>query len=336
MGNGISEARVPRRRQLGAALPLEGENGLFSESWFPICLSRDLAPGKIVGKDFLDGRVIAYRGQNGEARVMSAYCAHVGADLSVGDIQGDTVRCAFHHWRYDGNGVCVATKVGDPPPPAACLYKFPVCERYGIVLAYNGEHPRFEVPSFPFPESELMLNTLALRELVPTDPWVLSCNTPDMQHIKALHNITFEVEDPHDLVEWTDHSMLYDFKGRHANGEPIDYRIGIYGNNIYYQSGTIEGRWFGMMTPFSLPRPGHTQVFAVFAARKNDSDEASTAAFLRAVTELELKVVGEDVPIVNTIHFRPGTLTRSDRTLARFFQYLREYPRCHPSADFIN
>jgi len=90
------------------------------------------------------------------------------------------------------------------------------------------------------------------------------------------------------------------------------------------------------MTPFGLPRPGQTRVFAIIAARKDEGDEASTTAFLRAVTELEMKVVSEDIPIVNTIHFRPGTLTRSDRTLARFFQYLRDYPRCHPSAEFIN
>ena len=195
MGNGISQASVPRRRQLGAPLPREGDNGLFSESWFPICLSAELPAGKILGVDFLDGRVVAYRGENGEARVMSAYCAHVGADLSVGDIQGDTIRCAFHHWRYDGNGVCVSTKVGDPPPKAACLFKFPTCERHGIVFAYNGEHPRFEVPNFVYPDSELALNVSVVPDDVPTDPWVLSCNTPDMQHIKALHGITFEQED---------------------------------------------------------------------------------------------------------------------------------------------
>ncbi len=336
MGNGTNVASIPRRRQLGAPLPREGENGLFSESWFPICLSRELTPGKIVGADFLDGRVVAYRGESGEARVMSAYCAHVGADLSVGDIQGDTIRCAFHHWRYDGNGVCVATKVGDPPPPAACLFKFPVCERHGIVFAYNGEHPRFEVPDFPYPDSELAMNVSSMSELLPVEPWVISANTPDMQHIKALHGVTFEQEDPHSGVEWNDFSMLYDFKGRHAQGQPIDYRIGIYGNNIYYQSGTIEGRWFGAITPFGLPRPGFSKVFAIIAARKDEGDEASTAAFLRAVTKLEYDVMGEDIPIMNTIHFRPGTLTKSDRTLARFFQYLREYPRCHPSADFIN
>ena len=335
MGNGASVASTPRRRHLGPQLPAEGDNGLFSESWFPICLSRELPAGKIIGADFLDGRVVAFRGESGTAQVMSAYCAHLGADLSVGDVQGDTLRCAFHHWRYDADGVCVATKVGDPPPPAACLFKFPTCERHGIVFAYNGAHPRFEIPDFPFPDSQLIMNVSMIPGLVPTDPWVLSCNTPDMQHIKALHGVTFDQEDPHDSVEWTDHSMLYDFRGRHAKGEPIEYRIGIFGNNIFYQSGTIGGRWFGAMTPFGLPRPGQTQVFGIIAVRNDEGDEVSNKEFLRAVTELEMRVVGEDLPVVNSIHFRPGTLTKSDRTLARFFQYLREYPRCHPSAEFI-
>jgi phenylpropionate dioxygenase-like ring-hydroxylating dioxygenase large terminal subunit len=335
MGNGASVVESPRRRHLGPALPAEGDGGLFSESWFPICLSRELPAGKVVGADFLDGRVVVFRGDSGTAQVMSADCAHLGADLSVGDVQGDTLRCAFHHWRYDADGICVATKVGDPPPPAACLFKFPTCERHGIVFAYNGERPRFEVPDFPFPDSQLIMNVSLIHGLVPTDPWVLSCNTPDMQHIKALHGVTFDQEDPHDSVEWTDHSMLYDFRGRHAKGEPIEYRMGIFGNNIFYQSGTIEGRWFGAMTPFGLPRPGQTQVFGIIAVRNDEGDDASNREFLRAVTELEMRVVGEDLPVVNSIHFRPGTLTKSDRTLARFFQYLREYPRCHPSAEFI-
>lgn len=335
MAIATSSTTNSRRRHLGPPIPAEGENGVFSESWFPICLSREIPAGEILGVDFLGGRVVAYRGATGIAHVMSAYCAHLGADLSVGDVQGESVRCAFHHWKYSADGICESTKVGDPPPPGACLFAFPTCERYGIVFAYNGEQPRFAVPNFPYPDSELAMNTSTLSKVTPTDPWVLSCNTPDMQHIKALHNVTFDGDDPHDRVEWTDHSMLYDFKGRHAQGQPIEYRVGIYGTNIFYQSGTIHGRWFGAMTPFGLPKPGQTRVFAIIAARRADGDEVSTAAFLKAVTELEMQVVREDLPVVNTIHFRPGTLTRSDRTLARFFQYLRDYPRCHPSAEFI-
>ena len=336
MASALRRADRMTRRYFGPPIPAEGENGLFSESWFPIALARDLPAGKVVGVDFLDGRVVAFRGAGGNAQVLSAYCSHVGADLSVGDVIGDDLRCAFHHWKYNANGTCIETKVGDPPPANACLFKFPTCEKFGIVFAYNGEHPRFEIPDFPFAESELLIDTTVFKEPMPVDPWVLSCNTPDMQHIKALHGITFEQEDPHDQVEWTDYSMLYDFRGYHACDEPIEYRVGIYGTNIFYQSGTINGRWFGCLTPFGLPRPGRTQVFAVIAVRRNEGDEQSTRDFLRSVTELEMKVVSEDMPVISTIHFRPGTLTRSDRTLSRFFQYLRDYPRCHPSAEFIN
>src|SRR5216683_907810 len=258
MGNSLTAATTPRRRHLGKAIPAEGENGLFSESWFPICLSANLLPGKVLGVDFLGGRVVAFRTLSGTTQVLSAFCAHLGADLSVGDVEGETLRCAFHHWRYSADGVCVATKVGDPPPPSACLFKFPTIEKHGIVWAYNGEKPRFEIPDFPYPDHDLTMNVSLFPQTVPTDPWVLSCNTPDMQHIKALHGVTFDQDDPHDQVEWTGHSMLYDFRGCHAGGEPIKYRIGIYGTNIFYQSGTINGRWFGCMTPFGLPRPGQT------------------------------------------------------------------------------
>jgi hypothetical protein len=96
---------------------------------------------------------------------------------------------------------------------------------------------------------------------------------------------------------------------------------------------TVLRHWVGRVTPltslltagtpFGLPKPGQTRVFAIIAARRADGDEVSTAAFLKAVTELERQAVREDLPVVNTIHFRQGTLTRSDRTLARFFQYLR-------------
>ena len=93
-------------------VPREGEGGVFSETWYPICLSTDLAPGAVIGRPFLDGRVIVFRGEDGYARVMSAYCPHLGADLSVGSVEGNHVVCAFHRWEYDANGRCVRTAIG--------------------------------------------------------------------------------------------------------------------------------------------------------------------------------------------------------------------------------
>ena len=331
-----SATHTTRRRVLGKPIPAEGEDGLFSQSWFPLCLSSEVPQGKILGVDFLDGRVIIFRGEGGTPQVLSAYCPHVGADLSVGDVVGNTVRCAFHHWQYDQDGVCVKTGIGDPPPPGACLFKFPTAEKHGLVWAFNGEDPLFDIPDFPYTDDELAVKIKAFDAILPVDPWVICCNTPDIQHIKALHNITFDQEDPDEEIEWTAHSMLYDFKGRHANGEPIEYRVGIFGTSIFYQSSTINGRWFGFIAPFALPRPGQMKTYFIIAARKADSDEASTQAFLQSVMDLEKKVVMEDVPIMQGIHFKPGTLTRSDKALAKFLQYLRNYPRAHPSAEFIS
>ncbi|MEL7028859.1 MAG: Rieske (2Fe-2S) protein, partial [Pseudomonadota bacterium] len=122
-------------------LPAEGEDGLFSQTWFPVCLSSQVETGQVRGEAFLDGRIIIFRGEDGVARVMSAYCPHLGADLSVGSVVGNHVRCAFHHWEYNGDGACTRTAIGDPAPERARLFKFPTQERYGIIWAFNGETP---------------------------------------------------------------------------------------------------------------------------------------------------------------------------------------------------
>jgi phenylpropionate dioxygenase-like ring-hydroxylating dioxygenase large terminal subunit len=320
------------RRPRGLRPPLEGEDGQFSQTWFPICLSSDVTPGQVKGFDFLDGRVIVMRGQNGVAQVLSAYCPHLGADLSVGEVVGDTVRCAFHHWQYDCTGRCVKTAAGDPAPPIARLFRFPTVERWGIVHAFNGEQPLFELPGFPYPDDELLWHVESFGRTFPVDPWVICCNTPDVQHIRVLHHIQFDTNDPGANAEWTDHSMVYDFNGAHAMGQRIAFRVGVYGTNVFYQSGTIDGRWFGFVSPMGLPRPQTTNGYMVLAVRK---DEPDAAAYLQAVVNLERQVVSEDVAVLDSIHFRPGALTASDKTLARFLTYLTRYSRAHPAGDFI-
>jgi len=295
-------------------------------------MSSEVGKAEVKGFDFLDGRVIVLRGEDSVAQVMSAYCPHLGADLAVGSVVGNTVRCAFHNWQYDGTGRCVRTAVGDPPPPTARLFRFPTVERFGLIWAFNGEQPLFELPGFQYPEEDLLWRVECYPETFPVDPWVICCNTPDVQHIRVLHNITFDSDDPGKDAQWTDHSMLYDFAGTHAQGERIDFRVGIYGTSIFYQSGLMQGRWFGFLAPMGLPRPQKTRGYLIIAVRR---DEPDAEAFLEAMFELERRVLGEDVPVLQTIHFRPGALSATDRTLARFLNYLTRYPRAHPAADFI-
>src|SRR5262245_41367279 len=94
----LSRTNLAKPGQGPKRVPNEGEEGLFTQSWFPICLSTDVPPETVKGYDFLDGRVVVYRGVDGRAQVASAYCPHMGADLAVGKMIGNNLRCAFHHW----------------------------------------------------------------------------------------------------------------------------------------------------------------------------------------------------------------------------------------------
>lgn len=326
-------AIVPAARRWNE-VPAEGQDGLFTQSWFPICLARDVAPGTVHGVDFLDGRVVVWRDRDGVAHVTSAFCPHMGASLEAGDVVDGSLRCGFHHWRFGPDGRCTATAIGDDPPLRAALFVFPSVEKYGLVWAFNGETPLYALPEFPHPSATLLMKTIELPQLMPVDPWVQCANTPDMQHIKTLHRVTFEHGDPDDIIEWSPYAMQYDFKGRYDTGVRAEWRIGVFGTSLYYQSAELEGRWFGFLVPMGLPRPGLSRNFMTVAVQKTD-DPAGDREFLESCLLLEMAIVGEDTHIMSTMKFRPGTLTKSDRTLARYFQYLRAYPRAHPSRPFI-
>ena len=75
--------------------------------WHPVFRSQDLPAGqakplRILGEDFT-----LYRGETGKAHAVDFRCAHRGAQMSIGFIEGDCLRCFFHGWMYDANGQCV-------------------------------------------------------------------------------------------------------------------------------------------------------------------------------------------------------------------------------------
>ena len=320
----------------GNPVPREGENGVFSQTWFPLCLSSELQPGEVRGEPFLDGRVVAFRGVDGRVRVMSAYCPHVGADLAIGCVVENGLQCAFHKWEYDSNGTCVKTAIGDKPPKSAQLFKFPSIERYGVVWIFNGNEPLWELPEFSRPSEHLEIRSYRFPDLFQCDPWVFAANTPDMQHLKVVHQTQFRVEDPHELVAWTDWGFTYDIVAAHQGGIPIEWQLGIRGTSVFWQEGPYGEIWLGGMVGFGLPEPGKHEAFAILALdRREAPDEDELEARFAVAEGLMHRTIGEDRDILNTIHYHPGTLTKGDKTLARYLEFLRHYPRAHPSGPFI-
>jgi nitrite reductase/ring-hydroxylating ferredoxin subunit len=323
-------ANPSKRTRPGYNLPAEGENGLFSQSWFPLCLSSDLPKGVVKGFDFLDGRVVAYRGENGIVRVSSAYCLHIGADLSVGKVVGNNIQCAFHRWEYDQNGVCVKTGFG-PAPPNTCLFQCPTQERLGIVWVFNGEEPLWDLMDLAYPDEELIFENLVTGPFN-CDGWVFACNTADLQHVQVVHGIQFDIEAVVQRARWDKWGYMCEYEGTHKQGKPARFDRGIRGTSTFLQQGILDGWWLGIFAGFSLPRPGQHYAFAAICVHKDDPQAAEHLAYVRSFLQ---QIAEEDREILNTIRPRVGKLVRLDKQLAQYFRFLKNYPRAHPSAEFI-
>jgi phenylpropionate dioxygenase-like ring-hydroxylating dioxygenase large terminal subunit len=285
----------------------------FHRSWYPLCAARDLAAGKVIGRDWLGTRVVAYRSQAGKPVVQSAWCPHLGADLSVGQIVDGRLRCAYHHWSFDGTGACVHIPSGDKIPSAARVFTYPSEEKWGLVWAFNGEQADFPVPQIPDAEPDTIDYEAYERGERPWDTWVAVSNGVDFQHLQTLHGlpkasmpeelqvevgaIAFKVESPYHLQH-----------GR------------ITGTNVFAQHLRMGGQDMFMLFSGAPIEPGRSSGFLVVGVPKGQAER------LPQVRSMVDKLNEEDTQVLNSIRFRRGLLTASDRHLARYFKYVEEFP----------
>jgi phenylpropionate dioxygenase-like ring-hydroxylating dioxygenase large terminal subunit len=131
---------------------------VYINFWYPIVRSEDLAPGKPEKVKVLGCNLVAFRDQQGNARVISDTCTHRGASLGgawsagVGGVQrivNGCIVCPYHGWEFNGDGECVnipSIGYGTKTPPRAKVDAYPTQEKYGIVFAFLGDLPENERP----------------------------------------------------------------------------------------------------------------------------------------------------------------------------------------------
>ncbi|MCW2749330.1 MAG: Rieske (2Fe-2S) protein [Aeromicrobium sp.] len=331
----VPESHQPSPRYVNGVVPQEGENGVYSQSWFPVARSEEVPIGTAIGKDFLGGRVAIFRGEDGIAQVVSSYCPHMGADISIGDVLGNTVRCPFHFWQFERGGGCIRTGSGDPVPAGARVFSFPTQERFGLIFAFNGEEPLFELPGFSIPDDQI--EVLSITEFEVTgDAWEFMCNTFDFNHLIWVHGLQFDPP-PTDGIAWNQWGGEYRIVGADEEG-PLDMIVAIISTNFYRQEDTNGARHGYSLYTANIPKPGHHHGYQIVATNKGDGSpeqDAEIEEYGRYATNWAVKIINEDIPILNSMRFRPLRLTKADSHLRRYLRILREFPRAHPSRDFI-
>jgi phenylpropionate dioxygenase-like ring-hydroxylating dioxygenase large terminal subunit len=128
---------------------------LFRRFWVPVALSAELpgpdcAPVRV---RVLSEDLIAFRDTDGNPGLVDAYCPHRGAPMFFGRNEENGLRCVYHGWKFDVNGVC--TDLPNAPEGETFKHKikiayYPCVEAGDLIWAYMG--PPEKKP--PFPEFE--------------------------------------------------------------------------------------------------------------------------------------------------------------------------------------
>ncbi len=131
----------------------------FPRGWFIVAEAKELDDGpkplRFFGKDFA-----LYRGESGKVVLLDAYCAHMGTHLAASkspeivqtdkQIEGDSIRCPYHGWRYAPDGTLDDIPYHDGPcPKSGAITSYPVEEVMGCIMMWHdpeGGEPEYAPP----------------------------------------------------------------------------------------------------------------------------------------------------------------------------------------------
>jgi 5,5'-dehydrodivanillate O-demethylase oxygenase subunit len=106
---------------------------LLRQFWQPFALVRQVVSGKAQPIRLLSEDLTLFRGDSGAHYLVGGRCAHRGTLLYPGWVEGETIRCVYHGWRFDGTGRCVERPAEKDAGNALCrIPGYPVREYAGL------------------------------------------------------------------------------------------------------------------------------------------------------------------------------------------------------------
>jgi len=161
--------------------------------WQPVARLQDLEHGP--QRAVLLGEALAvFLTESGEPAVVADRCAHRGASLSMGKVQGDSIQCPYHGWEWAGDGACtripsLPAQSQDQIPARARIAAFPVREQWGLVWTVL-EEPLGEPPAPPWFDTEEWTWGHGTPFELPVGFGIMIENFRDVAHFAFVHQAT--------------------------------------------------------------------------------------------------------------------------------------------------
>ena len=163
------------------------------DAWYVAAWANEIGE-RPVGRTLLDEPVVLFRGTDGAIHALEDRCCHRAMPLSLGEVQGNDIRCEYHGMVFNGEGQCVAIPGQSTIPATAKVRSFPVVEKDDIVWIWMGDPDKADlstIVSYPFHKTwpyKSKTQHLACNYLL------LSDNLLDQTHGAFVHKSTLASE----------------------------------------------------------------------------------------------------------------------------------------------
>jgi len=321
-----------------------GETRIFNrrdqivEGWYFALPSKDLRRGQAKPLRLIGEELVIYRGEDGETRAMQAYCPHMGAHLAEGRVQGNSIRCMFHYWKFAADGRLEDIPCSSSPlPRKAALKTWPVAEKYGMIWIWTGPEARTPVPYVPElkdVETEAMLGNRFTKACHPN---VVMINAIDAQHFFSVHPMARRLAGKLRLEPYDRDTHNIEF--RNSTPVPRNSLLNKVIAKLYRGPLTYwMSYWFGTTGSVTLG-PDFLHFHIIFALRPTPDGQTEGQTIL--VTKrrpgpfgyllsrgflFATKMVGDyfakgDTKIFQTINFQLKTPIAEDQAIIRFIAH---------------
>lgn len=270
----------------------------YPRGWFVVAFADELPVGGIQKVKAFGEVFVLYRGEDGVARAVDAYCPHLGGGLAKGKVVDNSIECPFHAWRFGPDGKCNHIPYASNIPPKAVIGTRRIQETNGIVFLWNdpqGGEPDFEIPAMPECSDPAWTSWAYAKLEIPTHPHELVENVVDIGHFSPVHRTQvekFENEFRGHLAIQRNEGMAYPLGGgkdRYA----IEATYHGPGFQLSKWDGFLEARLINANT--MIDKDNMTLRFGVML--KKGKDARQTEAFQRQYIDNLSKGFQEDVDI---------------------------------------
>ncbi|MEA5517163.1 aromatic ring-hydroxylating dioxygenase subunit alpha [Nodularia sp. UHCC 0506] len=304
----------------------------FVEGWYWVIPSKQLQVGKVKAVTVLGRELAVYRGKDKKVVIVDAYCPHMGAHLAKGKVEGNELRCFFHHWKFDEQGFCVNIP-SLQEPISVRLKTWPTDEKYGMIWVWTGEVPKQPLPfvlELENKECDVLFGSLFL---VNSHPNSVMINPIDAQHFNTVHKIPSKIN--FEKQEINQNAIIFKNTISNDSNSLLLRLIRIFGKNIYHNI----CYWYGSTNIVTIGTDS-LNIHIMFAVRLLEGGKSEGQVILisqkrqgifgwlynRLVLWLT-KIVGihfvkDDLKILETIKFELKTPIKADKSIMQFVNHL--------------